>query len=497
MPKLPTFQANVGDLPISGGRRATAEDFGGDIGKALGSVNTAVRQVHAAMEDSESRTAIIESSAIRAKYAKRLDEAALSNGDLEKLKQDMNDELSKVGESFATRRGQDSLALHTSNTNLMYDQQANAIAVRRARAEATLGAGRLLRNESVLIQGNLSYLAVAEQNAEEYVATLRTDPEHKANIVEMLKNNYNVTAAVQLARTDPEAKAKLEAGAFDLKPEQRLQAIHEADRAANARLVDEARVREEKRRMLNERDDEARDKTFKGIMTGNVSAREILNNPDFLPATREHMMNVLKARVEETRGGAKKSDPIVQKDLWLRIHAPDTDPRKIFTGDEIFKAVERGALNTTDANALNVLVANQKDENNRTFSMRLREQMMIVSRTMNDSAEYKNQPDVSAAIQMSLIAQVEKRALEMRQENKSPDTLLDPDSKDYFFKPGILKSTADGVKAAETAQLPRIETQADYDALAPGTPYVDSRGVRGVKKGKQVVESDLVQQIPR
>jgi hypothetical protein len=121
MPKLPTFTAQIGDAPTLGGRRASADDFapGNPLGKTAQRVGEALLS---GAEEEESRKALIASSEIRAKYARALDEAALSDTDTDKLKEQMQEELSKVGDDFQTTRGVQSLQLHQANTELMFDE---------------------------------------------------------------------------------------------------------------------------------------------------------------------------------------------------------------------------------------------------------------------------------------------------------------------------------------------------------------------------------------
>jgi hypothetical protein len=121
MPRLPQFTAEAGSLPISGGRRASGEDFGAAVGEALQSVSAAGRQIVTDIEESETRKVIVAQNEIRAKYAKRLDEAAISGADLGKIKEEMNNELSRTGDGLQTRKGGDQLRVATANTNLMYD----------------------------------------------------------------------------------------------------------------------------------------------------------------------------------------------------------------------------------------------------------------------------------------------------------------------------------------------------------------------------------------
>lgn len=493
MPLLPKnsigYSATIGDAPISGGRRATAQDFGapgfGETGliEAGHKVTATAKAELTDLEEREAREALVKSTEVRAEYARRLDEAALSGTDLGKLKEQMNADLAKIGEQFQTVKGASQLQLYTANSAIMYDQQANQIAVQRAWSEARTQGQKFVNNASALIQSNPGYLAVAEKDAADFVSTFPgIRPDQRAELTDRLKKDLNMAAAVSAARMNPQdAKRRLEAGEWDLTPEQRSTAIDKAGTEIRAARADEAYQRAEMERQRREQDDKGRDEHFKRLIDGGWSRRAVMDDPRLRPETREHLIRLAESRAKELAGEERKSDPAVKRDLWLRVNAPEGDPRRIYTGDAIFQAVEAGKLNVSDANQLNALVAAQKDENGRAFGSRLRERMIVLGRAMSDSPEYKNQPDLAAAIQMNLVSQVEKRANELRKEGKSPDALVDPESKDYFFKPGLIKATADAVRTearnSALGTLPRVQSPTDIASL-------------GLKEGDQFLAPD-------
>lgn len=488
MPLLPTFTAQAGSLPISGGRRAAAEDIASAPGDLTTGVTSAANAYLADAEEKESRKALIASSEVRAKYARELDAAQADGRDLGALKAQMQDELAKVGEGFQTRRGQETLAFYSANSELMYDEQANRITVARAAEEARADGTKFISTAGAIIQSNPLYLKEAEASADDLVATFTKIPTWKrAELADTLKKSLNMTAAIAASRINPDAAKKdLQSGKWNLTPEQRTTAIDKAETEIRARRAEDAYFDSQRQKALVEADGKARDKHFSAIIGGTATRRAIMDDADLLPATREHMINVMEIRAKAKIGEEKQSDPTVKRDLWLAIHAPDGDPKKIYNADSIFAAVKAGTLNTTDANQLNMLVAGQKDENNRTFGVRLQGRISTVAAAMRSAPEYQAQPELAAAIQLELAAQVEKKATALRRENKDPSGLLDPESKDYYFKPGIIKQVADDVKRQKQAampQMPTVRTQAEYDALEPGTAYIDAQGNSGVKKG--------------
>lgn len=464
MPKLPTFDAPLGGLPGIGGRRATSEDFGGGVAQAIGQIGGALRQVNNDIEESESRDALVQSTEIRAKYAKRLDEAAVSGADTQALQEEMNDELSKVGENFATRKGRDSLQFYSANTNLMFDEQANNIAVTRAGAEAKLAAGKFLTSTGALLGSNPLYLKTAEADADALVSTFtRISPEKKAEIAANLKNELNVSAAVASARLDPHGtKIALMAGDWDLTPAQREQVTKQAEQEIRGMRADIEYERTQREREKAEINMTARGETLKQIMDGSASAKAILADSRMDPITQEHMIGLLEQRSKE--GPEAKSNPTTKRDLFLRVTAPDGDPSKIYNDTPIYEAAKAGQLNVTDANWLNNLVAAQKDEKGRSLATRLNGRMSVVSAAMRADPVLAAMPELSAAVQLQMISEVEEAEARMRQEGKDPNALLDPDSKDYYFTPNRLKLVKEDVQAQMrgdqlgTATAPEIGT---------------------------------------
>lgn len=485
MPILPTFTANVGDAPIFGGRRADAGDFGsGGLLDAGKTVREAASVFVAGREEDESRAALVASTEIRAKYAKALDDAALSGAPLEPLKESMNAELQRIGANFQTKRGADSLALYASNTNLMFDEQSNAIAVKRAGATARIEGSKFLNSTAAIIQRNPAYLAVAEKDAEAFGQTLRgISPEQRAEIVDGLKKELNQATAIAMSRLDPEGtKKRLEDGEWNLTPEGRNVALNKAETEIRAKRAEETYQREEKRRQEIEADQKAYDLHLKQILSGGGGKslrRAIMDDQTLRPATREHLIEMMEQRAKAASGEERRSDQNVLRDLWSKAASG-----AIFTNDPIVAAVNRGQLSVRDASFLSSVVMAQKDENGRTFTSRLQGRIQTVNAAMRSSPVYQAQPELAAAIQMEMVAQVERRANELRKAGTSPDALLDPDSKDYYFTPNRIRQVADDLQGrARAAGLVEVDLRQEPNAwkdVPEGGAFVDPKGVRRI-----------------
>lgn len=452
MPVLKTFTSPVSQAGITGGRRADGSDLTPALGDISGPVNKAVKTYADYTEENESRQALIRSSEIRAQYARKLDEAQLSGSDLGKLKEEMTNDLAKVGEGFQTRRGVESLALYTANTELMFDEQANRIAVHRASSQAKLDGAKFLNSESSVIQSNPTYLAVAEQNADAFGATLKgIPPEMRNELVDRLKKEMNASAAIGSARLDPEGtKRRLEGGEWNLTPDQRNAAINKADSEIRAKRSDEMYQRSLKEYEERERDEAGRDRQFKGIMEGKASRRGILDDPDLKPATREHLIMLMEQRGKALSGGENRSNPGMLRDAWVNIASG-----KWLSSGPIVDLVNAGHVSTRDGAWLVSIAQGQKDESGQAFRSRLNARLAVVDRAL------RARPDAPALaatgameqIELEMVTRAERQANEYRAAgNKDAlEGMLDSDSKHYFFTPSRMKQIEVDVRTATQA----------------------------------------------
>lgn len=485
MPQLPTYTAGLAPAPIAGGRRAESSDFRqGDFGASGRGIQQAASALMSDFEEQEQRRALISATEVRAKYAKALDEAAISGAPLEPLKAQMEAELAKVGENFSTKRGSESLQVYTANNNLMFDEQANRIEVQRAGAQARLDAGKFLRNEGQLVQSsNGAYLPTAIKNAEELASTFTRVPPHvRAEIADGLKKELNQAAALSSARVDPGGTvAKLEAGEWDLTPDMRAQALNYARTEKRGKEADELRARALEKEKRGEKINAARIDLFNGIQAGTVSWAMIrddprLQHPD-AAQEREHLANILRVRAREAQGEEKKSNPIALRDAWLKIQSGEWT-----TGDKVIALVNDGTVNMRDGTFLMGLVAQQKDENGRSFGQRLSARMGAVIGAMRASPQYAAQPELAAAIQTELLSRAEEAASALRKDGKRPDSMFDPESKDYFFRPGLIKAVADDVQARQRRimeeTMPKVGDVSDISKLGlkEGDMFLDPKG---------------------
>lgn len=494
MPDLKEYTAKLTDGPINGGRQATAADLAPDFSGIGPAVQKAGSDALERISDDESRKAVVASAEIRAKYAKALDEASLSGAPLAPIKEQMQTDLGKVSETFVTRKAVDHMKVNTANADLMFDEQANHINLQRAVSTAKLEGSQFLNSESAIIQSNPLYLKIAEDNAVAFGNTLTgIRPDQKTVIVDGLKKQLNMAAALGAGRIDPEGtKKKLEGGEWDLDPEHRNTAINAADTQLHARNASNALQRATDEFQRKQREEKAESGIQVAIMNGQLNGKALRDalttNPDIQSDSRNRLLSFAHARAQELKeGSSRKSDPIVLRDMWVAANLPDGDPRKIYNTNKIVNAVTAGQLNTTDANMLMGQVANQKDENNRSIGQRLGTLTQTVGGALSRDPQFTAQPALVADIQMDFQSRVLEKTQKLRADNKDPASIFDPSSKDYVGSRGFIQESIDKAKQQQrgaSAQAMKVSTQQEYDALPEGAAYIDSNGNAGTKKGK-------------
>jgi len=486
MPVLKQYTADLGGLPINGGRPASGADLGS--GAALEqfgqTTQNTLNNITSMQENDEARTALVKSTQIRAKYSELLDQAQASGADTQKLREEMNNELATIGNDFATTHGHESLDLYTSNANISFENHANAINVERAAADAKAKGNEWLNAQSALLSRDPTELASSVKDAGAFVDTFSSlPPEQRTLIKQHLTQQLNMSAALSVARVNPvDAKNKLNNGEWDLTPAQRQQALRDADYSERAIRSEQAAARAEARQQKVDANESASSDVISLIMQGKAKNLDFFN-PALTPAARENLLHFQDWWTRERDSGLKRSDPIAKRNLWLGINAPNDDPNKILTIDPIFKQVQEGKLNTQDANQLIGMLRSSPDEQGNKFRTRLAMRMNNMGHAIYSDPGYS---DIAADIQNELLAKAEDAAQTMRKNGQDPNMMLDPSSKDYFFKPGLIKSTADDIRQQLAPKYPSVQNQDEYDALKPGDVYMDATtGQTHIKQGSQ------------
>lgn len=516
MPKLPGgYTAKLDGGTVSSGRRATGEDFSsGDFTGAAHKISAAAEGFLDRKEEDDSRGVLVGSAEVRAKYAKRADEAATSGEDLGKIREELDADLAKIAASVTTKKGLETAKLHAASTGSMFDNQANSILVHRARVNAKLDGDKFLNSEAQILSTNPSYLPQAEKNIDDFIATLgRVAPEHKAELADNLKkraNYFAVQSAIRQSVNPSEIKAQMESGKWNLSPEAIIDAQGRIKEEERGRRADAEYQRVEAERKERNGVELAEAKWLDEIKKGKATWNAIRDDPAFAGPlgtnTKKSLMLLMEARARAGEGAARKEDESAKLRLFLDINRPNGDPQKIYNSTAVLEQVQlrldgkSGGIGPEHASWLMAQIAAQKDPNGQAIGGK------ISTLTRQLATDVKGMPEVmiSAAKGQDLGARIANEytaavLLKMDELRKTgakgvnPEQVFDPKSDHYVggafkqrvVKEAIARAKEEGVAKATTEGAVRANTPAERDALPPGTTYVGPDGNVATTQGKK------------
>lgn len=494
MPKLPNYTAKLdGSGPGAGGRRAVVSDFEtgiGEVGQGLGRAGLALLSQQ---EEQEARQALVASSEIRAKYAKALDEAAISGAPTAPLRDQMAADLAKVGEGFATKQGADTATLDANKAFSMFDNEANRINVHRAGAEAKQGAEKMIANEAQAINSNPGYLPQAIENITRYVETFagKLPPETRSAIIDDQAKRLNLEAARTMIRLDPEAGRKmLDEGKWNLSPEQLTAAQGYAresiDYQQRAKEHEAALRRQEARERSDKEESDIASLIYRGKVDKAMETR-ILDNPAFAsdPGAKMRMMALITAQTKRMNGEEREGSKTLMTEMWHQINNGELfNPQAVI--DKVKDNLEgRRGLDMRQADYLLAQMRNMKDGSDQTFRRQLSSAIGRQERSLNQDYILNATPqgqEVKKQIITEMISDVESRAEALRRtgdKGTNPDALLDPNSKDYYFTPKRIEE----LKARVVAREMGSAVAAELGRSAPKVRGIDDPALLNLKDG--------------
>jgi len=464
MPRLPTYTAQVQGVGGLSTRQATAADLtsAAAVYDLAAGASKEAEALLTTVEDAEQRKIITQNMQNRATYAKRLDEAATTGEDIDKIREEFDNQQSHQYDDLKTRKGRDAADYYTAQSGAMFQEKANSIRVEREVADARLKGQQFLDSAAATVGSNPSALPVIEQNIDAFVGTLtQVSPQERNRIANSLKQNINASAAMASARSRPEETlAAVKGGAFYLTPQQREQVINEAQGAIATRRTQESYERTIKELDKRERDDTARDSYLKSIFKGTFNPQAALVDNNLTPQTREHLM-VFAESWAKHGGKEQPSNQKVVNSIWQAVHNPDAEAR-LYNTDAIFRYVETGDLNHSDAGKLMNDIANMRDVNNVKLSTKLRSQVGIIDQQLARDLRYKMRPELMASIKMNYVARVEDRMAELRSVNKNPAQVFDRDNKLYVGTREFIQGAIDEARRGPSGQVQSLNAPVQF-----------------------------------
>lgn len=194
MPRLPqaAFTAQIRDIRppgFQGGRRATAEDFGGQIGRGLQQVGQTVQQVGAevqrAKEEQEVRDIQVRAIELDTQFLDDLEEAVRTGADLEQFEAEAADQFDKLLEVPETQPGYDAARMVSERARNRIKQQVGKAHADRVRIRTGTQVDQLVNDLGIRVQRDPDSLENEQENFREFVSTFsELSPEQRAEILQ-------------------------------------------------------------------------------------------------------------------------------------------------------------------------------------------------------------------------------------------------------------------------------------------------------------------------
>lgn len=480
MPKIKTYTADLGGVPSASGRRASAADFGGEMGAALQGLGREGQQVAEQMlrqtESDDAREMMVGIARANAKFATAQQEAIQTGAELGPLREKFGEDLADVRSNARTAHGSKTFDYHEVQTLQAFDMRSLQINAQRAGAKAKLQAEDFASSLGQQVFNDPASLGYAQSRVDDFVANLPPglSPEQQAEIGQELKFRLASDAVRGAVTINPEQTLKdLKAGKWALKPGQLPQEIDRAEsqiRAVQAQREQAVRFAHWERTRVS---DEKANVYLRDIFSNKFNA-EVVNSDMSLTKDDAQGLITLNQRWWDTLDGAgRKSDPSVVNDFILRIYASEEDPNKVRNITPLLNAVRAGNVAVRDFRWLNAAIAEQRDPNNSSIGAQFGQmQRTLTDAFLNDPAYKHAQGRIKAADIMNRWTFAVRASMDERREaNKSLHTLFDPASPDYVGTPNFIKRFE-----REAKGVPTVRSAAERDALPPGTMYQDAAG---------------------
>ncbi len=216
------------------------------------------------------------------------------------------------------------------------------------------------------------------------------------------------------------------------------------------------------------------------IIAGGDQAQQALsglsNHPDLSDEDVRIGLNFYRALNDE-KSKPRSSNLQVMDNLFERITLPPGDDRRITTVAPVIEAFSNRQLSTADYNFLMKVFEDDKTPDGRTFNEQSKPILdEIKARVVRDTM---TQADVEGRARYQRIRRdFFNNAAKLREENKDPRDLLNPQS-DMFVgywadaQPRPMKERIRGMArgAAASGEVVWVESAAEFEALQPGTRY--------------------------
>jgi hypothetical protein len=453
-------------------------------------------------EDDDVRRVLVENQKLRASYVDAMREAELTGAPLEPIRAKFEEDLSRVGEGLATRRGTQAAEQHGVVSRSVVSDAERVIGARRMGRQLSNQAKEFDAAAAAQMQADPTILdrILAERNALLDTYAGRVPPELIDKAKAEGRAVLTASSVMAVIETEPETAEQLLRNPKHepwgaLTPEQRASLINAAQAAVNTNKAKAAEAERERRVEMAKRGDDAMNEMLQLQANGQLSqfnTNALLRRTDIDPDRRLQILSVFRALAKPP-----KLDAQAANDAYTDIFRSETDPRRIKSESQIDALLTDGRVDPSAHRSLRA-----------AFASREKPEAKLENFFMSRVDSIINPKDALGRIMAPdgpLQAYKFRRELQFMREswtkdpNKDPDALFDPSSKEYqrytlplvnkyrattVFVPdekGVMKPSA---VAQPTDALPLVGSEADYRALPAGSKYRDATTPAGKFKIK-------------
>jgi hypothetical protein len=435
--------------------RANPDTMGAGFGRGLEKLGSAVSGVGDLMQKAKEQDEVSELSTKMALAKQdftlalmdRVKKGEISKNDetgeytlTDDFKTMMSERLGEIGKNVTTRRAQlqfeqDSAQTQASFTVDAMKAQAQLVGLKSRKEYETAYNARTSR----ILNSPSSFYDALDENTKDIdnrVATgqidFATGEELRSKSTKMLAKAY----VEGWAKTDNTKLAKqvLESGEVDQYIDSGVKnelygKIRTEERAARA---EENLIKQQEREARKERSEEQMNKLFVDLETGKTGGfrRRVLDNDDLDQRQKEHMLRLAEAKAAKNL----KVDPGVYLSLFNRIHADESDPKKIRSDEDLWPYLGRG-LDDRKLQFLRKEVAGYNTEAGRNEARLKSDFFKKAQEALVKKDPVFGLPDLEGRDNyLRFVDQFNEAYQEGKAKGLRPSDMLNPDSKDFLGK---------------------------------------------------------------
>ncbi|RME94049.1 MAG: hypothetical protein D6773_19965, partial [Alphaproteobacteria bacterium] len=362
MPRIRPFVSTIaagGSVPT---RQATASAFGGGPGAAsasaaFGKVGDAFKRIQDNIERQEVSDVNARLYKLRADWTLHVEERARQTppGDMSfatKIREELADTLDKMGADIQGRRAREAFEQGAARLRADISLSAAQMQAQLAAEKASLDYGVLLdASRNTLLNDPTQYDSFLKQALHDLNdprgGFSNLDAKTRAELTRTTREEFAKSAVQGLIRLNPEfARKQLESGRFDvdLDADTKAALLRNAEVAIRAEATEQERARREAERKEQEAQEAEADGLYAKFAAGELTMKEVLDSslPAFGDISKERFRRLIAQEVKsETPANISRQ---TTAHLMEAIHAPEDDPRKVRSVQELEDQFIRGRL---------------------------------------------------------------------------------------------------------------------------------------------------------